>query len=219
MGFFSRFKIWRFSKHRTEAFSDGVFAIIITLLVLEIKVPHLADHTNSTELLHALAALAPKILSWIVSFFFIAVMWVQHHNVLRMANQIDYGVVWINILLLLCVSFLPFPTALMGEYPHNRPAVLLFGLVATLASLLQVWLYNYITNNHLNDAYDKKSVLKNVRLSFLLAPLLLLMATAVSFISLLLPYIIYAIVPFFFLLPLDKDRTRFDKQTPATEED
>src|SRR5687767_9997019 len=93
---FPRFKLWKFSKQRTEAFSDAVFAIIVTLLVLEIKVPHLHDHQSSDELLHALRNMAPKIISWLASFFFVVVMWVQHHNVLRMADKIDYGLVWIN---------------------------------------------------------------------------------------------------------------------------
>ena len=205
MSLFQRFHLWKFSKQRTEAFSDAVFAIIITLLVLEIKVPHLENHSSSEELLLALRHSLPKVLSWVVSFFFIAVMWVQHHNVFRMAEKIDYGIVWINNLLLLSVSAMPFPTALMGEYPHNRPAVLLFGAVATLASLLQVWLYRAIANKYLSTAYRQVKVLKNVKRAFVLAPLLLVVATAVSFISLLLPYVIYALVPFFFLLPFDEE--------------
>lgn len=203
---FKRFKIWKISKHRTEAFSDGVFAIIVTLLVLEIKVPHLNDSESSDELLTALVAMTPKIISWVASFFFIVVMWVQHHNLFRMADKIDYGMVWINNILLMLVCFLPFPTALMGEYPHNRPAVLLFGLIATLASLVQVWLYGYMAKNHLMPHYNKDSVMKNVRRSFMMAPLLLIIAAGASFISLLLPYFIYLLVPFFFLLPLDMEK-------------
>lgn len=205
MKYFEKFRWWKFSKERTGAFSDGVFAIIITLLILEIKVPHLEDKTSSEALLIQLGALAPKIISWAVSFFLIAVMWVQHHNVLRMAEKIDYGVVWINNLYLLFLCFLPFPTALMGEYPHNRMAVLLFGLNATLATILQNFLYLRIAKNYLLNSYNQESVLKNVKRSFILAPFLLLIATALSFISLWLPYLVYAIVPFFFLLPLDKD--------------
>lgn len=203
--FVNKFKLWKFSKTRMEAFSDGVFAIIITLLVLEIKIPHLENPDSSSELLNALRMLLPKIISWAVSFFFIAVMWVQHHNVLRMAEKIDYGIIWINNLFLFTVAFLPFPTALMGEYPHNRPGVLLFGLNATLASLMLVWLYHCVANNYLMPQFNKQSVLKNVRRVFMLAPFLLIIATAVSFINIFLPYIIYAIVPFFFLLPFDKD--------------
>lgn len=206
MGVFKRFQLWKINKHRTEAFSDGVFAIIVTLLVLEIKVPHLNDHTSSAELLDALVDMAPKIISWVASFFFISVMWVQHHNVFRMSEKIDYGMVWLNNIFLLFICFMPFPTALMGEYPHNRPAVLLFGLDVTIASLVQVWMYYYIAKNYLLSHYDQKNVMRNVKRSFMLAPMLLIVATAVSFVSLVLPYVIYLFVPFFFLLPFDEEK-------------
>ena len=201
----NRFKIWKFSKSRTEAFSDGVFAIIITLLILEIKLPQLGNCSNSSELLAELISLSPKIISWAVSFFFIAVMWVQHHNVFRMADKIDYGTVWINNVLLFFVCFLPFPTALMGEYPNNRLAVLIFGLVGTLASFMQVFLYAYVAKNNLHEHYNRKSVYKNVKRSFVLAPFLMVIAIGVSFISTWLPYLIYGFVPLFFLLPFDED--------------
>lgn len=206
MGMFKRFQLWKINKHRTEAFSDGVFAIIVTLLVLEIKVPPLNDHTSSQELLDALVGLSPKIISWVASFFFISVMWVQHHNLFRMSEKIDYGMVWLNDIFLLFICFMPFPTALMGEYPHNRPAVLLFGLDVTIASLVQVWMYYYVAKNYLLSHYDQKNVMRNVKRSFMLAPMLLIVATAVSFVSLVLPYIIYLIVPFFFLLPFDEEK-------------
>ena len=201
----NRFKIWKFNKARTEAFSDGVFAIIITLLILEIKLPHLTTPSNSRELLAEFIELSPKIISWAVSFFFIAVMWVQHHNLFRMADKIDYGAVWINNILLFFVCFLPFPTALMGEYPHNRLAVLLFGFVGTLVSFTQVFLYGYVVKNNIHHKYDKQSLRKNVKRSFILAPFLMIVATVVSFINLWLPLVIYAVVPFFFLLPFDED--------------
>ncbi len=206
MSMFKRFQLWKINKHRTEAFSDGVFAIIITLLVLEMKVPHLNDHTSSAELLDALADMAPKIISWVASFFFISVMWVQHHNLFRMSEKIDYGMVWLNNIFLLFICFMPFPTALMGEYPHNRPAVLLFGLDVTIASLVQVWMYYYVAKNYLLSHYNQKNVMRNVKRSFMLAPMLLIVATAASFINYVLPYVIYLTVPFFFLLPFDEEK-------------
>lgn len=202
---FKRFYIWKFQSSRTETYSDAVFAIIITLLVLEIKVPHIQVHDNAEELVNALKDMFPKIISWAVSFFFISVMWVQHHNLFRMAKNIDYGMVWINNLFLFSICFIPFPTALMGEYPHNQPAVLLFGINATIASLLQVWLYYCVAANHLLPHYNRRSVLQNVKWSFLLAPLPLIISIGLSYISLWIPYIIYALVPLFFLLPLDKE--------------
>ena len=202
---FKLFKHWKIQKTRTEAFSDGVFAIIITLLILEIKVPELHDKKNSNELLWALKEILPKIISWAVSFFFVAVFWVQHHNLFRLADKIDYGFVWLNNITLFFICFFPFPTALMGEYPDNRIAVLLFGAIATLASFSQIVMYHYLSKNFLKPNYDYKSVRKNVKRSFILAPFLIIVATAVSFISLWLCYVIYFVVPCFFLLPFDME--------------
>lgn len=205
MKILEKFQHWKLNKSRTEAFSDGVFAIIITLLILEIKIPHIEDKKSSSDLLWAIIDLLPKIISWAVSFFFIAVFWVQHHNLFRLADKIDYALVWMNNLTLFFVCFLPFPTAMMGEYPENRVALLMFGAVASAASFMQTWMYHYITKYYLLDRYDKVAARKNVKRSFILAPMLLIIATAASFVYILLPYLIYAIVPFFFLLPFDKE--------------
>ncbi|MEI6750827.1 MAG: TMEM175 family protein [Bacteroidota bacterium] len=72
-----------FSKTRVEAFSDGIFAIIVTLLVLEIKVPHIEDHASARALTDSLLKLFPKFISWIISFFTVAVIWVNHHKIIQ----------------------------------------------------------------------------------------------------------------------------------------
>ena len=110
-----------------------------------------------------------------------------------------------NNLTLFFVCFLPFPTAMMVEYPENRVALLMFGAVASAASLMQTWMYHYITKYYLLDRYDKVKARKNVKRSFILAPMMLIIATAASFVYILLPYLIYALVPFFFLLPFDRE--------------
>ena len=120
---------------RVEALSDGVFAIVITLLVLEIKVPHLAAHESLAELARALWALAPKFVSWVISFVTVCVIWLNHHRLLKIAGRIDNGLFWWNANLLLWTSFIPFPTALMGDYPTNTLAVSFYGGVMFLMAL------------------------------------------------------------------------------------
>ena len=204
---FQKFSYWKFPKTRMEAFSDAVFAIIITLLVLEIKVPHLEHHASVSELADALWGLMPKIVSWVISFLFIAVMWLHHHNLLLMATQADYGMLWINNLLLMTASFVPFPTALAGEYPNNRLAVLLLGGILALTTFLHVCLYRYIAKHYLSSRFDKTAVLCNVKRAFWLAPALITIATILSFVHSYIPYIVYLIIPAFFLLPLDKENS------------
>ncbi len=125
-----------FSKGRIEAFSDGVFAIIVTLLVLELRAPHLSlvQHQEPGALLAALLALVPNFLSWVISFFVICVTWENHHRVLSMFRRVDHGVFWLNAHLLLWLSFIPFPTALIGDYFRNPVALSFFGVALALAA-------------------------------------------------------------------------------------
>lgn len=126
-----------FSKSRVEAFSDGVFAIIVTLLVLELKVPTLpaAAHGSGPALGHALLGLGPKFGSWVVSFFMVGVTWANHHRVLNMFSHISHGLFWLNLHLLLWISFIPFPTALIGDYFTNPLASVFFGLCLAITTL------------------------------------------------------------------------------------
>jgi|SRR3954447_2895026 len=101
------------SKARLEAFSDGVFAIAITLLVLEIRVPPAGGRES---LLHGLLDLWPSYVGFAVSFITIGIIWVNHHAVLVTIQIVDRGLLFRNLLLLLTVSFIPFPTAVMAEY-------------------------------------------------------------------------------------------------------
>ena len=206
MGMFNKFRQWQFSKNRLEAFSDGVFAIVITLLVLELKVPHIPHAENTEEVRHALYELAPKIFSWVISFFFIALIWLHHHNIMQMAVKSDYAVVWINNFLLLFVSFFPFPTALMGEYPHSRFLVMFWGLTTSATTLLLALLYRYNTRHYLSTSYDPKSVSRNVVLSFFAGPLIYLVAALLAWVSIRVAIIMYMLVPFIYILPLDKER-------------
>ncbi len=120
---------------RLEAFSDGVLAIVITLLVLEIKTPHLTAPNDAQEALRALAALGPKFLGYFLSFFFVAVFWVNHHRFFRLVRRVDTGLLWLNNLLLLALSFIPFPTGMIGEYPGNPTVLALFGVVLMIAGI------------------------------------------------------------------------------------
>src|SRR5690349_15153669 len=116
-----------FSKSRVETFSDGIFAIIVTLLVLEIHVPEISNPTSRHELLKALYDLLPKILSWIVSFLIVCVIWVNHHRIFEQMKVVTHRLFWLNANLMLWCSFIPFPTAMMGDYVNNAIALALFG--------------------------------------------------------------------------------------------
>lgn len=133
---------------RLEAFSDGVFAIAITLLVLEIKVPHPA--TNGGEHIPLAAALAEQwtaYLGYIVSFVMIGIYWVNHHYIFRFYTGTNHVFNLLNIFFLMTISFLPFPTAVISDYIESpgdeRAAVMLyaFGLLLPAFTFLLMWLY------------------------------------------------------------------------------
>jgi uncharacterized membrane protein len=112
------------NKTRMEAFSDGVIAIIITIMVLELKVPH--DPTGA-----ALLKLTPVFLSYVLSFVIVAIYWVNHHHLVHVAHKASAPVLWSNIHLLFWLSLLPFVTGYMGENHSTPLSVATYGFVAT----------------------------------------------------------------------------------------
>lgn len=124
---------------RIEMFSDGVFAIVVTLLVLELRTPALHDENSTVELFSALVAMKQKFISFVLSFLFVVMLWVAHNIWYRSLERTDTTVMWINNLFLLLVCFIPFPTALIGEYPGNAAAMILFGVDWSLIGIV-MWI-------------------------------------------------------------------------------
>ncbi len=134
-------RVWRLPRHEDDeaaeegmgrilALSDGVFAIAITLLILEIAVP---DTTSDADLPKALLELWPRYLAYVLSFVVIARFWVAHHLAFRLIARYDIVLVWLNLLLLMFVAFLPFPTAVLGEHNGSPAAAVLYAATVVLA--------------------------------------------------------------------------------------
>ncbi|MEP7075519.1 MAG: TMEM175 family protein [Acidobacteriota bacterium] len=104
---------------RIVFFSDAVFAIAITLLIIEVKVPHLGHSATSREFLAELLKSAPNFVGYFFSFLVIGAYWVGHHRIYGMIVDWDYGLVWRNIYFLLAIAFMPFTTAFFSEYPGD----------------------------------------------------------------------------------------------------
>jgi uncharacterized membrane protein len=115
------------NKSRLEAFSDGVFAIIITIMVLEIKVPHEGS-------LEALYPIAPVFLSYILSFVYVGIYWNNHHHMLHASTKITGQALWANLLLLFWLSLFPFATGWMGEFHNDMWPSILYGVVLFCAA-------------------------------------------------------------------------------------
>lgn len=190
-----------FSKNRVETFSDGIFAIIITLLVLEIKVPHISDCCKSGDLLNALVDLLPKFVSWIMSFFTVAVIWVNHHKLFKQFKELDSGIFWWNALLLLWTSFIPFPTAVLGDFPENFVSVVLYGLVMALMAGSFTGMRYYVLQKPtlLNPEVNIRLFRIESKGSFLFGPMLYVFAIFLGYITPVISFSIFLFIPFYFI--------------------
>jgi uncharacterized membrane protein len=126
---------------RIAFFSDAVFAIAITLLVLEIKVPHLEPGAGETEAWRALAGLALKMTGFVASFLVVGAFWLSHHRAFGWLRESDDRLAWRNLFLLLTVSFIPFPTAFFSEYPGYRASLQFYAASLVLLGLAQRFLW------------------------------------------------------------------------------
>lgn len=133
------------SKGRMEAFSDGVLAVIITIMVLEMKSPHGTGFA-------ALQPLLPVFLSYVLSFIYVGIYWTNHHNLLQAVQRVSGGVLWANLHLLFWLSLIPFATAWMGENHFAAWPVALYGLVLMLAAIAYFVLTRVLIAHHGKDS-------------------------------------------------------------------
>ncbi len=185
------------SKNRLEAFSDGVFAIVITLLILDVRFP--ADKPLTLE---TLQGMAPHVLAFVLSFIIVGVYWVSHHNMLHFIKQVDRQLLWLNLVLLLVIVFIPFPAALLGQHLDSKLAVALYGgnLMLVNAAGTAMWLYA-TSRPHL--AVDGMTpALPGFVARLHSAPILVYgAAIAIAYWYVPLSLILFAAVPSFFILP------------------
>ncbi len=127
---------------RVIAFSDGVFAISMTLLVVGIGVPHLQDESSVHELANRLNDLVPNFTSFFISFAVIGRYWVAHHQFVSRLARMDTGFVGLNLVYLAFIAFLPFPTALLGTFFENPLSVALYAVMVAIVSGMEVVLYS-----------------------------------------------------------------------------
>lgn len=194
------FRTGNMSKGRLEAFSDGVIGVIITILVLEIHLPN--THLTESELIPALIDLMPKIISYVVSFVFVAVWWVAHHQLFHIIDRTDRGLLWLNSLFLLFLSFLPFPTAMIGEYPHSKISAIIYGLTGIFTGLSFVGMRWYACfKASLVSPTISKEILASAIKKGMLSPTLYFLGVLSSFVSVYISLAIYVLIPCYFFVP------------------
>jgi uncharacterized membrane protein len=165
-------------------FSDAVFAIVMTLLVLEIRVPDVPSDVAAQEVPGLVFELWPKIFSYVLSFLVIGLYWIGHHQTFRYVRSYDRMLLWLNLLFLLSISFIPFPTDLLGEYGELRFAVIFYAASLALARLLLalVWWYVFSGPIQTSDELDRGLATYHL-LRSLAIPAIFLLSIGIAFIS------------------------------------
>ncbi len=186
------------TKGRMEAFSDGVFAVIITIMVLEMRAPH-------GDTLEALKPVLPVFISYILSFIYIGIYWNNHHHMLQAAHKISGTVLWANTHLLFWLSLVPFVTGWMGENNFTTIPVALYGVVLLMAGVAYYLLAHRLTHLHGKDSEftnalgsDRKGKVSIV---------MYIIGIGLCFLQPLLGFAVYSLVAIMWFIP---DR-RFEK--------
>ena len=180
-------------------FSDAVFAIVITLLVLQLRVPHLeGENLTEANIRHELLGLTPKFFGFVYSFFIVGLMWIEHHRFFRYIGSYDFGLIWRNLLFLLFVAFIPFPTALFSEYFRSQTAFDLYVLGFAFAAITRMWIWRYAVNNRsalLIPEIDDEMIKRISRRSWAV-PIVCSLAIGLSFIAVGFGGLCLPLIPF-----------------------
>ncbi len=185
------------SNERITFFSDGIFAITITLLVLEVKVPEVPSEELFKELNHMLPALNSCILSFIV----LGIYWIAHHNLFLHIKHHDHVLLWLNTLFMMCIALIPFPTGLISRYPEHHISLIAYASILTLTGvcLNLIWWYSVtrqLTTPNLDPAFVK-FVSDYIRI----APIVYFLTIPVSFVSLQIAELMVVLVGIYYILP------------------
>jgi len=194
----------KMGKGRMEAFSDGVLAILITIMVLELKVPHGAD-------MAALRPLLPVFLSYVLSFIYLGIYWNNHHHMLHVTREVSGAILWANLHLLFWLSLIPFVTGWMGENQFAPAPTALYGVVLLMAAIAYWVLQQTIVARHGRDSLLASAVGPDLKGK--LSPFLYLVAIPAAFLHQGISGTIYVAVALIWLVP---DR-RIERALAASE--
>jgi len=192
---------------RLEAFSDGVFSIAITLLVLDIHVPHVGHG----QLLSALAAQWPTYLSFLVSFSLIGIIWANHHTVFKQIVRTDHPLLFLNLLLLLSVVVIPFSTSLLAEYirgtiAEQRVAAIVYSSVFLAMAIAFNLLWNYARRHpKLMGPHVHSQATETITRRFRYGPLWYVLGIVIAYFSVAASLALYLALSLYFALPHKDD--------------
>lgn len=205
------------SSDRQKALADGTFAIVMTLLVLELAVPVMHDVTNP-ELTQALAAMWPKFIAYTLSFLVLGVFWLTHHFIFDNITFYDARLAWLNILFLLFVALVPFTTSLLGEYLLQKTPTVIYGIQLLVIFFMGFSLWVYGTSRQLSDLkINRKDVQGGKRMGYIYF-IILIIATIVAFFAPVISIIIYGVFVLLFIIITAFGRAEYAISLRVTED-
>lgn len=188
--------------HRIEAFTDGVMAIIITIMVFDLRLPDFGKQLSPQDLYWAIVKLLPKLLSFAMSFLMVAIFWVNHHNFFHNLKHTDRSLLWYNIHMLFWLSLMPLPTAFIGNYPDSWLALMLFGGIMTMASTTFTLMIRYAMYR---GQLMKDSISADIRRRLLrrsvIGPVLYCLSVPMALVSVYISIFIFFLVPAIYFMP------------------
>lgn len=201
------------TKQRIESFSDGVFSVAITLLVLDLRVPTIQSGSSFHGYLVAMSPLYPRIFSMLLSFILVAIYWINHHFFFQFIERGTSALIWINNLLLLFICLVPFATSVLGQHPTDTFPVVLYGTNLLLVALSFYALRYYSYHAHILKATSEQMQLLNSRQSF---PAIALNSLGIllAFVNVYLSFLCFLIFLVLYFMPstLHHLRPSFQKQ-------
>jgi uncharacterized membrane protein len=187
-------------KSRLEAFSDGVIAIIITIMVLELKVPHGSS-------LASLRPLLPVFLSYVLSFVYVGIYWNNHHHMLHASSRVSGGVLWANLHLLFWLSLFPFMTGWMGENHVAEVPTALYGVVLLMAAVAYYVLQLTIVRADGPHSTVREAIGRDAKGK--VSPVIYLLGTGMAFVQPWLSVVAYVVVALLWLIPDRRIESQF----------
>jgi uncharacterized membrane protein len=194
------------SKGRLEALTDGIFATVMTVLVLSLSVPIIAGSAtpnNVPSVINSeLDQLVPIVYGYVLSFLILAVFWIRHHNIFHFISRVDGPFLWLNLLFLLTIGFIPFSTELLGRFPQIEETVIIYGanLAATGICLQALWRYAVRRKLVASDGRLDENLMGRINRNLTVGPFLYFSAILLAFVRPLISDIIYAGVLVFYVL-------------------
>ena len=197
----SRQSVPGLGKERLEALTDGIFATVMTVLVLSLSVPVITRGATNAEVATDIEALAPNILAYILGFLLLAVLWISHHNIFHYMTRVDRPLLWLNTLFLLTIGFLPFSTALVGKYPQFQAPEAIFGSNIIAISICMLGILSYSSRTGLLVVPERdERIMARIRSRWRTGPVFYLVAILLSFVSPLISFAAYVAILIFMVV-------------------